>query len=102
MEGFSGNELGVAATYLGVINAVAFGSFAWDKHCARQGSWRVPERRLLWLAVIGGTFGAFAGQQILRHKTHKQPFRSRLSIVAGLQTIVLAGLLLLRLQPSPL
>ena len=77
--------------YLLAINAVAFGAFAWDKHCAREAYRRVPERRLIWLALIGGSIGAFAGQQILRHKTTKQPFRTQLAAVIGLQTVVLAG-----------
>ena len=29
-----------------VLNVISFGLMAYDKRCARQGKWRVPERRL--------------------------------------------------------
>jgi uncharacterized membrane protein YsdA (DUF1294 family) len=83
------------AAYLVAINALAFAAFAWDKRCAGLGSWRVRERTLIWLALIGGSLGAFAGQQVMRHKTSKQPFRGQLSAVIGFQTIVIAALILL-------
>ena len=82
------------AAYFAAINALAFAAFAWDKPCARLGSWRVRERTLIWLALIGGSVGAFAGQQVMRHKTSKQPFRAQLSAVIGFQTLVIAGLIL--------
>jgi uncharacterized membrane protein YsdA (DUF1294 family) len=84
-----------AALLYGVgINLAAFFGFAWDKYCARQGLWRVPESQLLGLALLGGSLGAIAGQQVLRHKTRKQPFRSRLRRIAGGQTLLLGALAL--------
>jgi len=50
---------------------------------ARNGEWRTPESTLLMLAFIGGSPGAILGQQIFRHKTKKEPFRSRLLAIAG-------------------
>jgi len=52
----------------------------------------VGERRkstLLMLAILGGTSGAIAGQQVLRHKTRKEPFRTKLWLIAGAQAILL-------------
>ena len=43
------------------------------------------------LAVIGGTSGAIAGQQILRHKTRKEPFRTLLWLIAGAQAVLLVA-----------
>lgn len=37
---------------------------------------RVPEATLLVFGVTGGWPGAIAGQQLFRHKTQKQPFRT--------------------------
>jgi uncharacterized membrane protein YsdA (DUF1294 family) len=83
--------LGIAA-YVALVNAVTFLVFAWDKYCAENGKWRVPERTLLTLAAAGGTPGAMAGQRWLRHKTRKEPFRSRLIRIAILQVVALLAL----------
>ncbi|MBU2135961.1 MAG: DUF1294 domain-containing protein, partial [Alphaproteobacteria bacterium] len=57
----------------------------------------IPERTLLTMAAIGGSPGALAAQQILRHKTRKQPFGARLASIVGVQAVGLA-LILSRLQ----
>lgn len=75
----------MAAAYLLLVNAWEFGLFAWDKSCARKGRWRVSERMLLSVALIGGSPGAMVGQRLLRHKSRKQPFRSQLLIIVALQ-----------------
>jgi uncharacterized membrane protein YsdA (DUF1294 family) len=78
--------------YLCLINLATLAAFAWDKHCARNGMWRVPERTLLGLAVFGGTFGAVIAQHGLRHKTRKEPFRTRLYVIVGVQILALGAL----------
>jgi uncharacterized membrane protein YsdA (DUF1294 family) len=87
-----GNLLWSIAAYVVAINALEFVAFAWDKRCARKGMWRISEGTLLMLALIGGSVGAFAGQRILRHKTRKEPFRTKLLVIAGLQVIALIAL----------
>lgn len=37
---------------------------------------RIPEVTLLVFGVVGGWPGAIMGQQIFRHKTQKQPFKT--------------------------
>ncbi|RUM25209.1 DUF1294 domain-containing protein [Rhizobium vallis] len=58
------------------LNLLAFSVYYLDKQAARRGRWRISERTLLTLALIGGSLGAVAAQQLLRHKTRKEPFRS--------------------------
>ncbi|MDO9415879.1 DUF1294 domain-containing protein [Pararhizobium sp.] len=72
----------IAFAILLTINITTFLAFRRDKQAARSGERRTPERQLLWLAVFGGSLGALAAQQILRHKTRKQPFRSILIGIA--------------------
>jgi uncharacterized membrane protein YsdA (DUF1294 family) len=78
--------------YVVLINAATFLTFAWDKYCAGNGMWRVPERTLLTMAFAGGTPGAMAGQRWLRHKTRKEPFRSQLLLIAIVQVVALLAL----------
>jgi uncharacterized membrane protein YsdA (DUF1294 family) len=92
MPVLDGNLLLSIAAYVLAINALEFLAFAWDKHCARKGMWRISESTLLLLALIGGSAGAIAGQRVLRHKTRKEPFRTNLLVIAGLQVIALVAL----------
>ena len=73
----------VVGLWLLVTNGLAFIVFAVDKRRAQAGRSRdrIPEARLLFLAAIGGSGGAVAAQQILRHKTRKQPFANRLLLI---------------------
>ena len=79
----------LAVAYLFAVNALTLAAFALDKRAAERRAWRIPERRLLMLAVVGGTPAALCAQQVLRHKTRKEPFRTSLWVIFGVQ----AGLL---------
>ena len=78
--------------YITGINLITFAMFAWDKYTAIKGQWRVPEKTLLMLALVGGSPGAIIAQQRLRHKTRKQPFRARLLLIAGLHVLLVVAL----------
>jgi uncharacterized membrane protein YsdA (DUF1294 family) len=79
------------AAYALAVNAAAFGAFWLDKRAAIRGDWRTPERTLLALAALGGWVGALAGQHMLRHKTRKEPFRTILYAIIGLEIAGLAA-----------
>jgi uncharacterized membrane protein YsdA (DUF1294 family) len=80
------------ALYLGFVNIATMAAFWRDKHCARKGFWRIPERTLLTMAFAGGTLGAIAAQHALRHKTHKEPFRTILYSIAGIHLAAASAL----------
>mgnify|MGYP004444819009 CR=1 FL=1 len=61
--------------YLVVINIIAFVAFGVDKYKAKKKMWRIPEKTLLGLALIGGALGAWCGMKFLRHKTQHNSFR---------------------------
>jgi uncharacterized membrane protein YsdA (DUF1294 family)/cold shock CspA family protein len=50
--------------------------YALDKSAAKKGAWRTPEKTLHFLALLGGWPGALVAQQMLRHKSQKQSFRT--------------------------
>lgn len=76
------------------INVIAFFAFGWDKRQSERRGSRIAERTLIGLALSGGALGALLGQQVFRHKTQKQPFRTLLWLAAVIN--ILAATLLLR------
>ncbi|MGE0349700.1 DUF1294 domain-containing protein [Hydrogenophaga sp.] len=65
----------VILTAVVLVNLATFYMYWRDKDAAIHEVQRVPEDWLHALAVAGGWPGAWFAQQILRHKTRKQPFR---------------------------
>ena len=55
--------------YLIVINICGFLIMFIDKNRAVHKEWRIPEKTLMFLSLIGGYIGMFAGMHIFRHKT---------------------------------
>lgn len=49
----------------------------------------MQESTLLWLALLDGSPGAYAGRAAFRHKTRKQPFCPNLHTIALLQAVAL-------------
>ncbi|MGO4624657.1 DUF1294 domain-containing protein [Ensifer sp. 2YAB10] len=73
------------ALYAAYINILSFGLFWFDKRAARAGRWRISEQTLLTIAFLGGSPGAMAARHVFRHKTRKEPFRTRLAFIIVLQ-----------------
>ena len=73
---------GVLGVYL-ILSAISFAAYALDKSAAQRGAWRTSETTLHLLALAGGWPGALVAQQVLRHKTIKQPFRSLFWVTVG-------------------
>ena len=63
------------AAYLLVINLAAFVAFGADKRRAKKHQWRVPEKTLFLLAILGGSIGAVCGMCAFHHKTQHWYFK---------------------------
>jgi uncharacterized membrane protein YsdA (DUF1294 family)/cold shock CspA family protein len=59
-----------------VASLLSFSLYESDKLKAERGAWRIPEKRLHLLSLLGGWPGALMAQQRYRHKTQKAEFRT--------------------------
>lgn len=70
--------------YLLIINAVGFAVMLIDKQKAKKNRWRIPEKTLFGVALIGGSVGCIMGMYTVRHKTKHKSF------IIGMPVILLA------------
>ena len=82
----------VLSVLLLLMNLTGFILVASDKHKARKGSWRIPEKTFFLVALIGGSLGVYAGMLLCRHKTRHWYFMAGIPAILILQ-IVLAFIL---------
>ena len=71
--------------YVVIVNLVTFFIYGLDKAKSAMGSWRVSEKTLLTLALIGGSVGGIAGIKLFRHKTKKASFLLSFVVILVLQ-----------------
>ena len=81
--------------YLAAVNLVTFTVYGVDKAKARRGAWRVPEKTLFLLPLLGGSVGALLGMLVFRHKTKHWYFVWGIPAILLVQ-LALAAYLLLR------
>lgn len=61
--------------YLIIINIITFALYGLDKWRAMTRQWRIREKKLIGLALIGGSIGAMIGMTVFHHKTRKWYFK---------------------------
>ncbi|WP_034550158.1 DUF1294 domain-containing protein [Carnobacterium funditum] len=61
--------------YIVALNGWLFILMGLDKKKARQHKWRIPEKRLLTLGLVGGGLGGLLGMYLFRHKTRELKFK---------------------------
>lgn len=76
--------------YLLIVNAAGFLLMLVDKYKAKKNLWRIPEKTLLTIAIIGGSIGAYAGMQLFRHKTKHAKFYIGIPVILALQIMATA------------
>ena len=75
--------------YLLIINALSFLLMLIDKQKAKKDCWRIPEKTLIAVAVLGGSLGGIAGMQVLRHKTKHLKFSIGLPVILAVQILLM-------------
>ena len=71
--------------YLLIINFVGFFAMFLDKQKAKGGKWRIPEKTLFLLALIGGSLGTTIGMHAFHHKTKHWYFKYGVPVITLLE-----------------
>lgn len=80
--------------YLLVINLICFILMYVDKKKAKYGRWRIPEKVLMTIALLGGSIGGIFGMYLFRHKNKKIKFFLGYPLILVLEVIISAYLLI--------
>ena len=74
--------------YLVIINIISFAMMGIDKWKAKNQKWRIPEKQLLLISILGGSVGSILGMYRFRHKTKKTKFNLGLPMILLVQILV--------------
>ena len=64
----------VAFLYVIIMNIIGVMMMGIDKSRVKRHAWRIPERTLFLISLLGGSVGSLAGMYLFRHKTKHMKF----------------------------
>lgn len=76
------------AAYVLVLSVIGFVLMGRDKRLAGTGGWRIPEKTLLMIALIGGSPGVYLGMRAFRHKTKHALFSVGVPAILGVHAVL--------------
>lgn len=82
--------------YLVIINIIGFAIMGIDKKKAENHKWRIPEKTLFFVAIIGGSIGTNLGMKVFRHKTKHSSFVIGMPAILAFQ-IMMAVLMIVQM-----
>lgn len=74
--------------YLAVMNLMGLAVMAIDKEKAIRHAWRIPEKVLFGVSLLGGSIGTWLGMYLFRHKTKHWYFVIGMPLILIVQTMV--------------
>ena len=74
--------------YFLLANLLGFFSMGIDKWKATHHKWRIPEKTLFAIAILGGSIGSILGMQLFRHKTKHRSFVIGMPLILFLQALI--------------
>ena len=75
--------------YLFFINVVGIYVMWSDKQKAKKDQFRIPEKTLFLVAILGGAFGTTYGMYQFHHKTKHWYFKYGMPTILVIETIIL-------------
>jgi uncharacterized membrane protein YsdA (DUF1294 family) len=88
------NILKIAVIYLLIMNVVGVAVMGMDKSKAVHHEWRIPEKVLFLVSLLGGSAGTWAGMYIFRHKTKHWYFVVGMPAILVIQIALVAWVFL--------
>lgn len=77
------------AIYILIINLIGFFSMGLDKYKAKRGAYRISEKALFIIALIGGSIGSIIGMYKFHHKTQKNAFVFGMPMILVTQIVLI-------------
>lgn len=81
------------AIYMLIMSVIDFFLMLIDKRRARRRQYRIPERVLFGVALLGGCVGGYIGMQLLHHKTKHAKFAVGLPILIVVHIVIFIALM---------
>lgn len=75
--------------YAVIINVLGYLTMWSDKRKAQRGEYRISEKTLFLVALLGGSIGSIAGMKKFRHKTKHWYFKYGMPAILILQITVI-------------
>lgn len=73
--------------YLMVMNLAGLCLMGLDKSKARRHAWRISEKTLFLVSILGGSIGTWAGMYLFRHKTRHWYFVVGMPFIFTIQAL---------------
>ena len=88
------NNIFYVISYFLIINFIGFFTMLYDKKLAIKHKFRVSEKSIFVLALLGGALGVYIGMYTFRHKTQKPRFYVGIPIIIVLQILIIVAILI--------
>ena len=74
--------------YFVILNLLGFAAMGIDKAKAKANAWRIPEKTLFAIAILGGSLGVWGGMNQFHHKTKHWYFKYGIPAIFFIEVLV--------------
>ena len=81
--------LKIVLLLMAFMSVIGFFAMGIDKAKAKKNAWRIPEKTLFGIVILGGGAGAWLGMEVFRHKTKHWYFKYGIPAITILEIIAI-------------